>query len=67
MEALRYRAEDVARGITKSKVKEARARELEHELLNNDRLKEYFQEHEAEQVRVYSCVRVRVGSQGLRV
>lgn len=51
MEALRYRAEDVGRTITRSAVREARARELQRELLNNEKLQEYFQEHEAERVR----------------
>ncbi len=34
VEALRYRAEDVAGGITKTVVREARAKELKNELLN---------------------------------
>jgi len=54
MEALRYRAEDVGRTITKAAVREARARELQRELLNSEKLSEYFQEHEAERVR--SCL-----------
>lgn len=33
VEALRYRGEDVARGITKAVIKEARAKELKNELL----------------------------------
>ncbi|KXZ52784.1 hypothetical protein GPECTOR_8g172 [Gonium pectorale] len=48
VEALRYRGEDVARGITKSVVREARAKELKNELLNSERLKEYFEDHAAE-------------------
>jgi hypothetical protein len=51
LEALRYRAEDVARTITKGAVREARARELQRELLNSEKLADYFQEHEAERVR----------------
>ena len=51
LEALRYRGEDVARTITKGTVREARARELQRELLNSDKLTEYFEEHEAERVR----------------
>lgn len=51
LEALRYRGEDVARTITKGAVREARARELQRELLNSDKLTEYFEEHEAERVR----------------
>ncbi|KAG1675398.1 hypothetical protein FOA52_012317 [Chlamydomonas sp. UWO 241] len=48
IEALRYRAEDVARGITRNVIKEARAKELKAELLNSTKLKEYFEEHAAE-------------------
>lgn len=50
VEALRYRGEDVLRGITKAAVKEARAREVAQQLLNSERLKSYFESHEAEQV-----------------
>ncbi|KAG2498899.1 hypothetical protein HYH03_003090 [Edaphochlamys debaryana] len=50
VEALRYRGEDVARGITRAVVKEARAKELKNELLNSERLKEYFEDHAAEKV-----------------
>ncbi|KAG2453496.1 hypothetical protein HYH02_001716 [Chlamydomonas schloesseri] len=50
VEALRYRGEDVARGITKAVIKEARAKELKNELLNSERLKEYFEDHAAEKV-----------------
>lgn len=35
----RYRGEDVARSITRNVIKEARAKELKAELLNNERLK----------------------------
>ncbi|PNW75448.1 hypothetical protein CHLRE_12g526850v5 [Chlamydomonas reinhardtii] len=48
VEALRYRGEDVARGITKAVIKEARAKELKNELLTSERLKEYFEDHAAE-------------------
>ena len=51
MEGLRYRGEDVARTLTKAAVQEARARELQQELLNSSALAEYFEEHEAEKVR----------------
>jgi len=50
LEALRYRAEDVGRTITKGAIREARARELQRELLNSQKLTEYFEEHEAERV-----------------
>lgn len=39
VEALRYRGEDVARSITKTTIREARARELKAELLNSSKLK----------------------------
>ncbi|KAF8061904.1 RH16 [Scenedesmus sp. PABB004] len=48
LEALRYRGEDVGRTITKAAVREARARELQRELLNSEALAGYFEEHEAE-------------------
>jgi hypothetical protein len=35
-------------------VREARARELQRELLNSEQLAEYFEEHEAERVRASS-------------
>jgi len=44
IEALRYRAEDVMRSITKSSIKEARAKELRLEMLNSERLKNHFEE-----------------------
>ncbi|GBF89331.1 DEAD-box ATP-dependent RNA helicase [Raphidocelis subcapitata] len=51
VEGLRYRGEDVLRGISRAAVKEARAREVAQQLLNSERLKDYFQSHEAEQAR----------------
>lgn len=42
MEALRYRAEDVSRSITKLAIKEARAKDLRQELLNSEQLSEHF-------------------------
>ena len=45
LDALRYRASDVARSITRSTVAEARARELKTELLNSERLSAFFEEH----------------------
>lgn len=45
LEALRYRAEDVSRGITKAAVAEARSRELRSELLNSEKLKAHFEEN----------------------
>lgn len=58
LEALRYRAEDVARTITRGAVREARARELQRELLNSEKLADYFEEHEAERVRNVMCSHV---------
>ncbi|BDA46069.1 ATP-dependent RNA helicase dbp9 [Coccomyxa sp. Obi] len=48
VEGLRYRAEDIARSITKSAIKEARAKELRLELLNSRRLQAHFEEHPAD-------------------
>eukprot|EP00887_Chlorella_sp_A99_P008058 scaffold12.g8058.t1 len=45
VDALRYRAEDVARSITKNVIKEARTKELKAELLNSQRLAAFFEEH----------------------
>ncbi len=50
VEGLRYRGEDVLRGINRGAVKEARAREVAQQLLNSEKLKSYFETHEAEQV-----------------
>jgi ATP-dependent RNA helicase DDX56/DBP9 len=44
-EALRYRAEDTLRSISKSAVKDARLRELRVELLNSERLASHFEEN----------------------
>ncbi|KAL6753625.1 DEAD-domain-containing protein [Haematococcus lacustris] len=48
IESLRYRGEDIARSITKNVIKEARARDVKIELLNSAKLKDYFEEHQAE-------------------
>ncbi|KAG7347437.1 helicase domain protein [Nitzschia inconspicua] len=45
IEGFRYRVEDVARAVTKSSVKEARAAELRAEILNSDRLQSHFEEN----------------------
>ncbi|CAM6090316.1 unnamed protein product [Calypogeia fissa] len=45
IESLRYRAEDVARTVTKIAVREARAKELRMEILNSDRLKAHFEDN----------------------
>ncbi|VFQ75996.1 unnamed protein product [Cuscuta campestris] len=45
VESLRYRAEDVARSVTKLSVKEARAQDLRNEILNSQKLKAHFQEN----------------------
>lgn len=47
-EALRYRAEDVSRSITKTVVKEARAKDLRNELLNSKRLATFFEQRPKE-------------------
>ncbi|KAI8534727.1 hypothetical protein RHMOL_Rhmol10G0119300 [Rhododendron molle] len=43
VESLRYRAEDVARSVTKISVREARAQDLRNEILNSEKLKAHFQ------------------------
>ncbi|KAK9849492.1 hypothetical protein WJX84_000973 [Apatococcus fuscideae] len=45
LDALRYRAEDVARSLTKTVIQEARAKELRAELLNSKRLEAHFEAH----------------------
>jgi ATP-dependent RNA helicase DDX56/DBP9 len=48
VESLRYRAEDVAKSITKSVIREARAKDLRAELLNSKRLASFFEERPAD-------------------
>jgi ATP-dependent RNA helicase DDX56/DBP9 len=48
VEGLRYRAEDVARSVTKSVVREARAKDLKAELLNSKRLAAFFEDRPAD-------------------
>merc|ERR1712232_1071085 len=50
VERFRYRVEDVKCGLTKKVVAKFRARELQQEALNNDRLKAYFEEHPEEKL-----------------
>lgn len=45
VESLRYRADDVKRGVTKIAVREARAKELRIEILNSERLKAHFEDN----------------------
>ncbi|KAL7141548.1 hypothetical protein ABFS83_08G060900 [Erythranthe nasuta] len=45
VESLRYRAEDVARSVTKIAVRESRAQDLRNEILNSEKLKAHFQEN----------------------
>ncbi|KAL3526916.1 hypothetical protein ACH5RR_011572 [Cinchona calisaya] len=45
VEALRYRAEDVARSVTKIAVRESRAQDLRNEILNSEKLKAHFQDN----------------------
>lgn len=44
-ERFRYRVEDMTRGLTKKAVGQYRARELQLEALNSEKLKAYFEEH----------------------
>jgi superfamily II DNA/RNA helicase len=45
VEALRYRAEDAARAVGRTAVREARVRELRSELLNSERLAAHFEDN----------------------
>lgn len=45
VESLRYRAEDVARSVTKIAIREARAQDLRREILNSEKLKAHFQDN----------------------
>ncbi|KAL6498176.1 DEAD-box ATP-dependent RNA helicase 16 [Orobanche gracilis] len=45
VESLRYRAEDVARSVTKVAVRESRAQDLRNEILNSEKLKAHFQDN----------------------
>ncbi|XP_019182884.1 PREDICTED: DEAD-box ATP-dependent RNA helicase 16 [Ipomoea nil] len=45
VESLRYRAEDVARSVTKVAVRESRAQDLRNEILNSQKLKAHFQDN----------------------
>ncbi|CAA6663022.1 unnamed protein product [Spirodela intermedia] len=42
VESLRYRAEDVAKGVTRVAIREARAQDLRTEIINSDKLKAHF-------------------------
>jgi len=48
VDGLRYRAEDVARSITKSVIREARTKDIKTELMNSKRLEEFFEERPAD-------------------
>ncbi|CAA0817219.1 DEAD-box ATP-dependent RNA helicase 16 [Striga hermonthica] len=45
VESLRYRAEDVARSVTKIAVRESRAQDLRNEILNSEKLMAHFQDN----------------------
>ncbi|GAB4846851.1 DEAD-box ATP-dependent RNA helicase 16 [Ancistrocladus abbreviatus] len=45
VESLRYRAEDVARSVTKVAVRESRAQDLRNEILNSEKLKAHFEDN----------------------
>ncbi|CAN6484687.1 unnamed protein product [Victoria cruziana] len=40
---LRYRAQDIAKGITRANVRESRAQDLRNEILNSEKLKAHFE------------------------
>ncbi|KAK7344244.1 hypothetical protein VNO77_13631 [Canavalia gladiata] len=42
VESLRYRAEDVAKSVTKIAIRESRAQDLRNEILNSEKLKAHF-------------------------
>lgn len=46
--SFRYRADDALRAVTRTAIREARTRELRHELLTSDRLKRHFEENPAD-------------------
>ncbi|CAH2076754.1 unnamed protein product [Thlaspi arvense] len=43
VESLRYRAEDVAKSVTKISVRESRAQDLRNEIINSEKLKSHFE------------------------
>lgn len=43
VESLRYRAEDVAKSVTKIAVRESRAQDLRNEIINSEKLKAHFE------------------------
>ncbi|XP_010269677.1 PREDICTED: DEAD-box ATP-dependent RNA helicase 16 [Nelumbo nucifera] len=45
VESLRYRAEDVAKSITKVAIRESRAQDLRNEILNSEKLKAHFEDN----------------------
>ncbi|XP_066570443.1 putative ATP-dependent RNA helicase DDX56 [Amia ocellicauda] len=45
IEGFRYRCRDAMRSVTKQAVKEARLKEIKHELLNSEKLKTYFEDN----------------------
>ncbi|KAK8943410.1 DEAD-box ATP-dependent RNA helicase 16 [Platanthera guangdongensis] len=45
VESLRYRAEDVAKSVTRFAIKESRAQDLRTEILNSEKLKAHFEEN----------------------
>ena len=50
VDALRYRAGDVLRAVSRAAVHEARAKELRHEILNSSKLKEHFQANPRDEI-----------------
>ncbi|KAJ0967713.1 hypothetical protein J5N97_024630 [Dioscorea zingiberensis] len=48
VESLRYRAEDVAKGVTKVAIRESRARDLRDEITNSEKLKAHFDDNPRE-------------------
>mmetsp|Transcript_47627 Transcript_47627/g.119920 ORF Transcript_47627/g.119920 Transcript_47627/m.119920 type:complete len:674 (-) Transcript_47627:46-2067(-) len=46
-ETFRYRADDMSRSVTKALVKDARIRELKHEIVNSDKLRAQLEDNQA--------------------
>jgi len=45
IEGLRYRVEDILRGVTKASIKDARLKEIKSEIINSEKLKNHFEEN----------------------
>jgi len=48
IEAFRYRVEDCLRGVTRDAIRDARLKDVEKEIINSEKLQEYFKENPEE-------------------